>query len=137
MDIRQFLRVYLVAFFWFIVVDGVWLAFIATDFYRTQLSELLTDSVNWSAAVLFYLLYVGGLGYFVINDESERTVRVKTLRGAFFGFICYATYDLTNLATLEGWPVVVTVVDLIWSLILSGSITWLSLKTLSLLKKRP
>lgn len=101
----------------FLVLDAIWLGLVAPSFYKSQIGHLMTDTPNFLAAGIFYLLYVVGMVVFVTGREG--TLKETLLHGAFFGFIAYATYDLTNLATLQGWPVLVTVVDLIWGTFLS------------------
>ncbi len=103
----------------FLVLDAIWLGLVAPSFYKSQIGHLMTDTPNFLAAGIFYLLYVVGMVVFVTGREG--TLKETILRGAFFGFIAYATYDLTNLATLQGWPVLVTVVDLIWGTFLSAT----------------
>jgi uncharacterized membrane protein len=109
---KSFLKTYLFTLFPFLILDAVWLGFVAPSFYKTQIGHLMATDPNLLAAVIFYLLYVVGLVVFVTGRES--TLKQKALRGAFFGLVCYATYDLTNLATLRDWPLLVTVVDLLW-----------------------
>ena len=99
----------------FCVCDFVWLGSVARDFYAAQLGALLLPEPNWVAALLFYPLYVAGLLVFcVLPAHAAGSWRKSLGRGAFFGLVAYATYDLSNLATLAGWPVAVTVVDLAW-----------------------
>ena len=84
----------------------------------------MKTDVNWTAAILFYLLYIAGLVVFVISPALEKNSWTHAvLFGALFGLIAYATYDLTNLATIKNWPLVVTVVDLIWGMVLSASVS--------------
>jgi uncharacterized membrane protein len=81
-------------------------------------------NVNWAAAILFYLLFIAGLVVFVVTPALDKGSWVRALLfGALFGLITYATYDLTNLATLKDWPLVVTVVDLIWGTVLAASVS--------------
>lgn len=105
------------------VIDGVWLAVVARNFYRSNIGHLLADSTNWIAAVAFYLVYVAGVTFFAtqpgIDDGSPLTA---AWRGALLGFFAYATYDLTNQATLRGWPPLVTVVDMAWGAILTAAV---------------
>jgi uncharacterized membrane protein len=115
------LKVYGVCLGAFLVVDGVWLGIVAPGFYQEQLGFLLADQVNWWAAGVFYLLFVVGVQIFVVMPGIRAgSLRATLARGAFFGLVTYATYDLTNLATVAGWPVVVTVVDMIWGAALAG-----------------
>lgn len=111
----------------FFVVDMVWLGVVAREFYRTHLGSLLNPDVNWTAAILFYLLFIAGLLVFAIRPAlAGGGALAALLLGAFFGLVSYATYDLTNLATLKNWPLVVTVVDLAWGTCLGGIVSWLS-----------
>lgn len=121
------IKLFLITFIVFIVIDGIWLGLIASDFYAQQLSHLMTDDVNWGAAIIFYVLFIIGLLYFVLFPFQKETLLKVFLRGAFFGFITYATYDLTNLATLKDWPILVSVVDLLWGSLLGGATSFISL----------
>jgi uncharacterized membrane protein len=95
--------------------DGVWLGVLARDFYAARLGALLLPEPNWVAAALFYPLYVGGLLVFCVRPAlAAGSWRLGIGRGAFFGLVAYATYDLSNLATLRGWPVAVTIADIAW-----------------------
>lgn len=114
----SFGKAYLFTLIPFLVLDAIWLGLVAPSFYKSQIGHLMADSPNFLAAGIFYLLYVAGMVVFVTGREG--TLKETILRGAFFGFIAYATYDLTNLATLQGWPLLVTVVDLIWGTFLSA-----------------
>ncbi len=111
----MFLKVYLTALSLFLILDGVWLGFLAKSFYAKQIGFLFKTNINWIAALLFYILFIFALLIFVINPAIEKNSIIHAiLLGALFGFITYATYDLTNLATLKDWPIAVTIVDLIW-----------------------
>jgi uncharacterized membrane protein len=102
----------------------VWLGLISKNFYQNQIGFLLKNDINWVAAILFYFLFVVGLVLFVISPALElKSVSHAILFGALFGLITYATYDLTNLATVKGWPLLVTIVDLIWGAVLSASVS--------------
>lgn len=103
----------------FLAVDGIWLGLVAPGFYRDQIGHLLAAEVNWLAAGAFYLLFIAGIQLFVVEPGIRRGAIGWTLRrAAFFGLVTYATYDLTNLATIRDWPVLVTVVDLAWGSVL-------------------
>ncbi len=120
----QAIKLYGIAFAVFVVVDLVWLAAIAKNLYQKELGYILAKSPNWTAAIVFYLLYLVGLVYFVIYPAvvaKDWTLALKN--GVFFGFITYATYDLTNLATLKDWPLKITIIDLIWGSFLGGTIS--------------
>lgn len=111
-------RIYLLTLVPFVLIDGIWLGLVAPKFYRSQIGYLLAESPNWIAAVIFYLLFIAGMVIFVTGPES--LVAQAAFRGALFGFFCYATYDLTNLATIKDWPVLVTLVDMVWGTCLGG-----------------
>ncbi len=117
----KFIQLYLVVLVSFFVIDMIWLGVVAKKFYKIQLGSMMAKRINWAAAIVFYLLYIMGLIFFVIYPALEQGSWFYALwTGAFFGLICYATYDLSNLATLKGWPKAVTAVDLVWGSVLSG-----------------
>jgi uncharacterized membrane protein len=97
-----------------LALDAVWLGVVARGMYARELGHLLAPSVRWGAAAFFYLLYVAGLLALVVAPSRAATAGEAAWRGALFGLVAYATYDLTNLATLSGWPLSVTIVDLAW-----------------------
>ena len=114
-----FLKLYLATLVAFFAIDMLWLGLVAVSFYQAQIGHLMADSTNWGAAILFYLLFLGGLLYFVVVPGLQAgSLRATLPRAALFGLITYATYDLTNLATLKDWPLLVTVVDLTWGVVL-------------------
>ncbi len=120
----MFIKLYLIALPVFFAIDMVWLGLVAKDFYRSQIGFLLKSNVNWTAAIIFYLLFIVGLVVFVIAPAVEKNSWIYALLfGVFFGFITYATYDLTNLATLKDWPILVTLVDLAWGAVLAASVS--------------
>ncbi|PKK93127.1 MAG: DUF2177 domain-containing protein [Tenericutes bacterium HGW-Tenericutes-6] len=122
-----FLKLYLIAFILFFVIDLLWLGIIAKDIYKKYLGHLMSTEVNWIAAIIFYLLFIGGLVFFVIMPAVEAgSIGKALLYGALFGFITYATYDLTNLATLKDWPIQITLIDLTWGTFLGTSVSLLS-----------
>ncbi|MEN6448363.1 MAG: DUF2177 family protein [Syntrophaceae bacterium] len=107
----------------FFAIDMIWLGFLARGFYRENLGHLMRPDVNWFAAVVFYLLYIAGIMIFAIIPSLEKnSLRQAALLGGLFGFFAYATYDLTNLATMKGWPLNVVVVDIIWGVVLTASV---------------
>jgi uncharacterized membrane protein len=107
----------------FFAVDLLWLGVIARNFYQKRLADFLSDQVNWSAAIVFYLLYILGIMIFAILPAVERDSGMKAVvLGVLFGFFTYATYDLTNLATLKDWPLAIVVVDILWGMVLTGTV---------------
>src|SRR6056297_68359 len=105
LNTTQIIFTYLLTVPVFFLIDMLWLGVIAKNLYRDKLGSLLADSPNWGAAIIFYLIFIYGIIHFAvlpgIDKDSLRTVAIN---GALFGAIAYATYDLTNLATLKGWP---------------------------------
>lgn len=132
----QYLTAFLLSLPIFIALDLTWLGLIAKDFYQSRLSHLLSESVNWPAAALFYTVFLIGLLIFAIAPALDaRSVMRAALFGALFGFFTYATYDLTNLATLKGWSLSLTVVDIIWGAVLGAAVASASAAlTLTILK---
>jgi len=121
------LKQFFVALGSFLVVDGLWLTLIAKNFYAILLGFIMTKTPNLWAAGLFYLIYIFAMVVLVITPGLEKGSLWSTVfNGALFGLCCYATYDLTNMATLQNWPLVVTVVDLIWGTVLSATIAAIS-----------
>ncbi|GIW98491.1 MAG: membrane protein [Pirellulaceae bacterium] len=115
----DWVKIYVTSLATFLVIDAIWLGVTARTFYRQRLGFLLAEHPHWWAAATFYLLFVGGMQVFVIAPAIDGgTVGRVALRGALFGLVTYATYDLTNQATIKGWPWVVTVVDLAWGMLL-------------------
>ena len=120
----MFLKIYCIALPIFFALDMLWLGIGAKSFYTKQIGSLMKSNINWAAAIVFYLLFLAGLVLFVIYPAVEKGSWVRALLfGALFGLVTYATYDLTNLATLKDWPLLVTVVDLIWGTILAASVS--------------
>lgn len=120
----MFIKLYLIALPVFFIIDMVWLGVVAKSFYAKQIGFLMKTDINWTAAILFYLLFIVGLVLFVIAPALEKGSWMQALLfGALFGFISYATYDLTNLATLKDWPLPVTLVDLLWGAVLAASVS--------------
>lgn len=115
---------YLLTFAVFFIIDMAWLGFIAKDIYRKYLGSFLSDNVNWTAAFIFYFLFVAGIFIFAILPAIEKdSLRAAVVMGALFGFFTYATYDLTNLSTLKGWPLTIVFIDIVWGAILTGLVS--------------
>jgi uncharacterized membrane protein len=110
------------------VIDFIWLAFIAKNLYARSIGHLMTDKVNFVAAFIFYLVFIGGLTHFVTLPAWQEGITHRVVfNAALFGFVTYATYDLTNLATLKDWPLKVTLIDLIWGMFISTTVSTLTL----------
>jgi uncharacterized membrane protein len=124
MPITKLILSYLLTTVVFFAIDMAWLGFIAKNMYRKYLGSFLSDTVNWTAAIIFYLLFIVGIFYFAILPAVEKNSLTKAvLNGALFGFFTYATYDLTNLATLKNWPLQIVFIDIIWGSVLTGLVS--------------
>ncbi len=117
----DYIKMYLITLAVFFVIDLTWLGLIAKKLYSQQLGFIMKENVNWVAAITFYLIFIIGIVYFVVNPAIiNDNWRYALFAGMLFGFITYATYDLTNLATLKDWPLKITIIDLIWGTSLGG-----------------
>ena len=111
----------------FFLIDMTWLGVIAKNFYAHQLSNFLTKNVNWTAAIIFYLLYIVGIVYLaVLPGLEKRSLITVILNAVVFGGLAYATYDLTNLATLKNWPLPIVLVDIAWGIVLTTLVSIIS-----------
>jgi uncharacterized membrane protein len=120
----MFLKLYFIALPLFFAIDMVWLGLVAKNMYARQLGFLMRENIVWVAAILFYLLFIAGLVVFVIQPAvDKRSLMHAVVFGAFFGLVSYATYDLTNLATLKNWPVMITIIDLAWGAALGAIVS--------------
>ena len=124
----MFIKLYIIALPVFFIIDMIWLGLIAKNFIREQIGFLMKTNLNWFAAIIFYLLFIAGLVVFVLSPsfvEKKDWLNALYL-GALFGLFTYSTYDLTNLATIKDWPLLVTIVDIIWGMVLSASVSLIS-----------
>ena len=116
------LKLFLVSFITFLVLDAIWLGLVARGVYSKHLSLYLTDNVIWSSALIFYVIFNIGLLIFVIlpsiDKNSYMTLVVYSL---LYGLVTFATYDLTNLATIKDWPIIVSVVDMLYGMFVAFS----------------
>jgi len=120
----RYLKLYLVSLAAFFAIDMLWLGLVARSFYQQYLSFLMASSPNWFVAIIFYLLFVVGILVFVVLPGLRvNSLKTTLLRAALFGLITYATYDLTNLATLKDWPALLSIVDMLWGTFLSVSVS--------------
>ncbi len=101
------------------VLDAVWLGLVSRDFYKARLGQLLLDQPNWPVAILFYLIHAAGIVVFPVALATSWLS--AAMYGALFGVVVYAAYDLTNLATLRGWPMAVSLVDIAWGAAVSAA----------------
>lgn len=116
-----------VTFIVFMGIDLIWLGFVAKNIYAKYLGYLMAPTINWVAAFVFYVIFNVGVLYFVIAPSLvDRDFMQLVIRAMLFGFVTYATYDLTNLATIRDWPITITIIDLIWGTTLSTSVSIIS-----------
>jgi len=129
--LQQF-RNYAISLVVFLVIDMVWLVGISKSFYSKQLGYLMAPKVNFLAAFLFYAIFIVGLSVFVIYPAlTKGSWTYAIFYGLLFGLVTYSTYDLTNLATVKDWPLVITVIDLVWGSVvcaLTSVISYLIIK---------
>ncbi len=106
----------------FLVIDLFWLGVVARRFYKAQLGSLMRARVNWAAAGGFYLVYVAGIVFFAVAPAlTAGSWTTAAVNGALLGLLAYGTYDMTNLATLKGWPLQMSLVDMAWGTFLTGA----------------
>lgn len=131
MDTLFWLKTYAVAASLFFAIDLFWLGVVARSFYRDRLGHLMADRVKWPPALVFYLFFVAGLLYFVVEPALvSQQLSVAFGRGLLLGLLTYATYDFTNWATLRNWPISIVVVDVLWGgwlcALVSGATFWVA-----------
>lgn len=118
------IKTFLVAFAVFLGIDMLWLTIIASKFYKSQIGHLMADKAKLLPAAIFYLLFIAAMVYFVIVPALEHQNLVRLIiSAAIFGLVTYGTYDLTNMATLKDWPLLVTVVDIAWGTFISLAVS--------------
>lgn len=119
---NQYTIAYLATAIVFVAIDTIWLTVTAERLYREHLADLLADRFDWAPAALFYLVYAAGIVVFAVSPALKADHwPTAAVRGALLGLCAYATYDLTNQATIREWPPVVTVIDLWWGTTLTAT----------------
>jgi uncharacterized membrane protein len=114
-----YFKLYLLTVPVFFIIDLLWLGVAARAFYRRELGFILSGKVNWAAAVIFYLIYIIGILFFAVRPALvQASWRQAAMLGALYGFFTYATYDLTNMATIDKWPLKIVIVDIVWGTVL-------------------
>ncbi len=132
---RQMILQYLVVFAVFLAIDAVWLTNAGRLFYRPEIGQLLLDRPNFYVAFLFYAIYAAGLLVFVVTPQlTAGTISRALVYGGLFGLVAYATYDMTNLATLKGFTTRIAIIDMIWGTVLSASVSAVAVWLIRLLK---
>ncbi len=124
---KSLLLGYLAALVTLAILDALWLGVVSREFYKARLGQLLLDQPLWWAAILFYLIHAAGVAVFAVPPAvAAGTWTAAALYGALFGICVYAAYDLTNLATLRGWPMAVSLVDLAWGAVVTAVATFVA-----------
>jgi uncharacterized membrane protein len=120
----ELIKIYILTAILFFAIDILWLGVIAKNFYHKHLGRFFRERVDWTAATIFYLLYILGIIIFaVLPGIKSNSLGHTVLLGVLYGLFTYATYDLTNLATLKDWPKTIVVVDIIWGMMLCGLVS--------------
>lgn len=126
------IKLYLLSILCFVCIDAVWLGVISPSFYQQHIGELMREQFLLAPAIAFYLIFLLGLQFFVVLPNITHSLKRCAGHGAMFGLVTYATFDLTSHAVLEGFPLIVVVVDLLWGSVLSMSVStanlWLARK---------
>lgn len=105
----------------FLVIDAIWLGVVARGFYRDQLGELMLPSPNFPVAAVFYLFFAAAIVALSVRPGLEHgSVWVAAGYGAVLGLAAYGTYDITNISTIKGWPLTMSIVDMIWGTALTA-----------------
>jgi uncharacterized membrane protein len=132
---RQMLLQYIVVLVVFLAIDAAWLSTAARVIYRPEIGQLLKDQPNFVVAFIFYAIYALGLLVFVVAPHLVSVDYGKALLlGGFFGLVAYATYDMTNLATMKGFTTKIAIIDMVWGTVLSASVSVVAIWLIRLLK---
>lgn len=124
----SFVKLYIIALVLFLAIDGIWLGLIAKNLYQQNIGHLMSDSIKFAPALLFYLVYVVGIIVLAVQPGIDANSLGKTLMlAALFGFLAYGTYDFTNWATLKDWPAKIVLIDVLWGTFVTSTtagLTW-------------
>ncbi len=118
-----YVKAYSGALLAFLALDALWLGFVAKSFYASQLGDLMRAKPEFIAAGVFYLAYVVGVVYFAVGPalDAANPLRAAVINGVLLGLLAYGTYDMTNYATLKGWPPLLVAVDLAWGAFITAA----------------
>jgi uncharacterized membrane protein len=121
--IAKYILAYISTGLAFALIDSLWLSTMYKRLYKPEIGDMMMDNgFRLGPAVAFYLLYIAGMLVFaVVPAFANGRWQTALVQGAMLGFLCYMTYDLTNLATLKSWSIKVTILDMIWGTVLTGS----------------
>lgn len=118
-----------------VFMDLVWFGMTIDSFYKPNLSHIVSSNFKYHVAVVFYILYSFGIAYLIIIPNFHLNSSVWQIMSAGFvmGFVTYSAYNLTNQATIENWPIVVTVIDTFWGTTLTATVSSITYKLIKLL----
>lgn len=123
----SFMKSYGVSFIVFTVIELIWLLILANDLYKKEIGYIMKEKANLFPALIFMFIFVAGLVFFVIDPSLAKEEWTYALfAGVFYGLVTYVTYTLTNYSNLEGWPLKVSIIDMIWGVVLGGSVSTIS-----------
>jgi uncharacterized membrane protein len=127
--VTTFAKLFAIALPVFLAIDLVWLGVLARPFYQAQLGPLMKEDVDWGAAVLFYLIFVAGIVILAVLPAIQKESFLQALAlGSMLGLVSYAAFDLTGLATLQGFPRTMAIVDLAWGTVLTATVSAVTYK---------
>ena len=121
------IKTFFIALAFFCIIDVFWIYFIATPMYKQEVASLMELKV--APAIMFYIIFLLGLIFFVINPNLSNTLLNVFMIGAFYGLVTYGTYDLTVYATMNIFSLKLVFADILWGMILSGSVATLTVFT--------
>ena len=131
-----YLVAYAIATITFLIIDAIWLGIVAKNFYAAQMGDLMAENIRFGIAAAFYLVYTVGIIVFAVKPAIEAdNFMLALVYGALFGFLAYGTYDFTNMATIRDWPVLMSVVDIIWGTTITAVtsvVTYLAMQKIGL-----
>lgn len=111
----EYITLYIISALTFLILDSFWLGAVAPKFYKKYIGHVMAKKANFTAAGIFYAIFIAGLVFFVLQPAVQEELWTTALtHGALFGLVTYATYDLTSQAVIKDWPWLVTIVDLLW-----------------------
>jgi len=110
-----YITAYVIATLLFLAIDAIWLGIVAKNFYASQMGDLMAENIRFGVAAAFYAVFTIGIVVFAVKPAIDAdNFRLALGYGALFGFLAYGTYDFTNMATIRDWPVLMSVVDIVW-----------------------
>ncbi|MGB0754551.1 MAG: DUF2177 family protein [Candidatus Pseudothioglobus sp.] len=123
------IKTFFIALLFFFIIDVFWIYFVATPMYKQEVGALMELKVP--PALIFYVIFLLGLIFFVINPNQNNTLINVFLIGAFFGLVTYGTYDLTVYASMNIFSLKLVIADILWGMLLSGSVAALTVFTIN------